>query len=312
MDNQSPTYSVVIPCYGTDKSIIELAKRIHLVFTDHIKENYEVIFIDDFSPNINTWTTLKDVKQMFPHNTSIIQLTRNFGKAGAVLCGFSKVKGDYVITLDDDLQQSPEDILKLIPYKEKNDVVIGYFKNKNHNFFKKSSSKIKRVFDYYLIGKPKHIHSTPFKLFQRKIVDEMVKIKTPYPFIAALMFYVTKNIKMIEVSHNKRMDGKSNFSTLKRIKQFSNLLINNSSFLLRFVAFIGLLTAFFSFSYGTLIFTKQLFFNGSKVAGWTSIMVVTLILGGLILLSIGITGEYLIRIIKGVESRPPFIIKKEL
>ena len=312
MGNQSPKYSVVIPCYGTDKSIIELAKRIHLVFTDHIKENYEVIFIDDFSPNINTWTTLKEAKQRFPHNTSIIQLTRNFGKAGAVLCGFSKVKGDYVITLDDDLQQSPEDILKLIPYKEKNDVVIGYFKNKNHNFFKKSSSKIKRVFDYYLIGKPKHIHSTPFKLFQRKIVDEMVKIKTPYPFIAALMFYVTKNIKMIEVSHNKRMDGKSNFSTLKRIKQFSNLLINNSSFLLRFVAFIGLLTAFFSFSYGTLIFTKQLFFNGSKVAGWTSIMVVTLILGGLILLSIGITGEYLIRIIKGVESRPPFIIKKEL
>ena len=312
MGNQSPTYSVVIPCYGTDKSIIELAKRIHLLFTDHIKENYEVIFIDDFSPNINTWTTLKDVKQMFPHNTSIIQLTRNFGKAGAVLCGFSKVKGDYVITLDDDLQQSPEDILKLTPYKEKNDVVIGYFKNKNHNFFKKSSSKIKRVFDYYLIGKPKHIHSTPFKLFKRKIVDEMVKIKTPYPFIAALMFYVTKNIKMIEVSHNKRMDGKSNFSTLKRIKQFSNLLINNSSFLLRFVAFIGLLTAFFSFSYGTLIFTKQLFFNGSKVAGWTSIMVVTLILGGLILLSIGITGEYLIRIIKGVESRPPYIIRKEL
>ena len=212
MGNQSPTYSVVIPCYGTDKSIIELAKRIHLVFTDHIKENYEVIFVDDFSPNINTWKTLKDVKQMFPQNTSIIQLTRNFGKAGAVLCGFSKVKGEYVITLDDDLQQSPEDILKLIPHKEENDVVIGYFKNKSHNFLKKNSSKIKRVFDYYLIGKPKHIHSTPFKLFQRKIVDEMVKIKTPYPFIAALMFYVTKNIKMVEVSHHKRKYDKSNFN----------------------------------------------------------------------------------------------------
>lgn len=312
MGNQSPTYSVVIPCYGTDKSIIELAKRIHLVFTDHIKENYEVIFIDDFSPNINTWTTLKEVKQMFPQNTSIIQLTRNFGKAGAVLCGFSKVKGDYVITLDDDLQQSPEDILKLIPHKEENDVVIGYFKNKSHNFLKKNSSKIKRVFDYYLIGKPKHIHSTPFKLFQRKIVDEMVKIKTPYPFIAALMFYVTKNIKMVEVSHHKRKYDKSNFNIFKRLKQFSNLLINNSSFLLRFVAFIGFLTSFLSFSYGLLIFIKQVFFDGSKIAGWTSIMVVSLILGGLILLSIGITGEYLIRIIKGVESRPPFIIREEL
>ena len=83
MGNQSPIYSVVIPCYGTEESIIELAKRIHLVFTDHIKENYEVIFVDDFSPNIKTWKTLKDVKQMFPQNTSIIQLTRNFGKAAS-------------------------------------------------------------------------------------------------------------------------------------------------------------------------------------------------------------------------------------
>jgi len=312
MKSTSPIYSIVIPCYGTDKSIIELAKRINLVFTDYIKENYEVIFIDDLSPNPNTWKTLKDVKQMFPNNTSIIQLTRNFGKAGAVLCGFSKVKGDFVITLDDDLEQSPEDILKLIPHKEENDVVIGYFKNKNHNFFKRSSSRIKRIFDYYLIGKPKNIHSTPFKLFKRKIVDEMVKIKTPYPYIAGLMFYVTKNIKMVKVSHHKRKYDKSNFNTFKRIKLFSNLLINNSSFLLRFVAFIGFATSFFSFSYGILIFTKQLFFDGSKVEGWTSIMVVNLILGGLILLSIGITGEYLIRIIKGVESKPPFIIKEEL
>ena len=117
---------------------------------------------------------------------------------------------------------------------------------------------------------------------------------------------------MVEVSHNKRKYDKSNFNSFKRLKQFSNLLINNSSFLLRFVAFIGFLTSFFSFSYGILIFTKQLFFNGSRVAGWTSIMVVTLILGGLILLSIGITGEYLIRIIKGVESRPAYIIRKEL
>ena len=307
-----PIYSIVIPCYGTDKSIIELAKRIDLVFTDHIKENYEVIFIDDLSPNINTWKTLKDVKKMFPHNTSIIQLTRNFGKVGAVLCGFSKVKGDFVITLDDDLQHSPEDILKLIPHKDQNDVVIGHFKNKNHNFFKRSSSRIKRIFDYYLIGKPKNIHSTPFKLFQRKIVDEMIKIKTPYPYIPALMFYVTKNIEMVEVSHNNRKYDKSNFNFFKRLKLFSNLLINNSSFLLRFVAFFGFIISFFSFSYGTLIFIKQLFFDGSKIVGWTSIMVVTLILGGLILLSIGITGEYLIRIIKGVESRPPYIIRKEL
>ena len=76
------------------------------------------------------------------------------------------------------------------------------------------------MFDYYLIGKPKHIHSTPFKLFQRKIVDEMIKIKTPYPFITALMFYVTKNIKMIEVSHNKRMDGNLFLTFLKESNYF--------------------------------------------------------------------------------------------
>jgi dolichol-phosphate mannosyltransferase/undecaprenyl-phosphate 4-deoxy-4-formamido-L-arabinose transferase len=189
-------------------------------------------------------------------------------------------------------------------------VVIGAFNNKRHSLFKILVSRIKSWFDQKLLGKPAHIQTGPFKLYRAEVVNAMLKIKTPYPFISALMFYVTQDIVMLELEHNARKFGKSGFTLKKMIRSFSNLLINNSSFLLQVVSVMGLTISIISFILGIYFIIKNLTI-GIGVPGWTSLIVVILITNGLILFAIGIVGEYLIRIISGVENRPPYIIRRQ-
>ena len=308
MPDNSSLYSIVVPVYDSTESVIELVARLQKVFKETIMESYEIILIDDKSPNSQTWDILNDMARKYKE-VKIVQLMRNFGKQGAMMCGFDQANGKYIITMDDDLQHLPEDIPKLIAYQD-HDVVIGNFKNKKHSIFKKTASSIKGWFDYKLIGKPRHLKVGPFKLFNSQVVENMIGIKTPYPFIPALMFYVTTDVVNVEVDHGLRKYGRSNFTLRKMLKLFSNLLINNSSFVLRKIALIGIYMSVINFGLGIFFILKRIMV-GSNISGWTSLMVVSLFTSGLILFSVGIVGEYLIRIINGIENRPPFIIRNQ-
>lgn len=301
------TYSVVIPVYNSTKSLVELVERLDNVFRNIVHDTYEVILVDDASPNPETWPTMKCLADKYDH-VKIAQLMRNFGKPGAVMCGFEQAQGDYIFTLDDDLQHFPEDIPKFIARKE-HDVVIGAFARKQHSWFKQLTSRIKGWFVYKLLGKPAHMQMGPFKLYKSAIVKSMLRIKTPYPFITALISYTTRDTAIVDVEHGKRKFGHSNYSTTKRLQTFSNLLINNSVYLLRVVAIIGISVSVISLVLGIFFIIKNLIFDIS-IPGWTSLIVVTLITNGIILFSVGVIGEYLLRIITGIESRPAYIVRK--
>lgn len=308
MPTDKVTYSIVVPVYNSTQSLIELVERVDRVFKCSVKETYEIILIDDASPNQETWFVMKNLAQHYPE-VQIIQLMRNFGKHGAVLCGFRQARGDYIFTLDDDLQHCPEDMPKFIDQKD-HDVVIGAFVHKEHPLFKQITSRIKGWFDHKLVGKPAHIKNGPYKLYNAAVVEAMLQIKTPYPFISALMFYATQDIVMVEIEHSKRKFGKSGFTLKKMFRSFSNLLINNSSFLLQIVAVIGISISGISFLTG-LFFVGKNIIIGIGVPGWTSLIVVTLVTNGLILFSVGVIGEYLIRIISSIENRPAYIVRKK-
>jgi len=301
------SYSVVIPVYNSTDSLLELSQSIDMVFRNSIKEEYEIIFVDDGSPNSETWPSLLHICEKYETVTAI-QLMRNFGKPGATICGLKQAKGKYIFLMDDDLQHLPGDFPEFIK-KNSHDVVIGYFPKKKHNFFKRQTSNLKGWFDKRLIGKPKNIKNSPFVLLQRNVVEAIINIKTTHPFISALIFNSTKDIVNVKLQHGKRKYGKSGYTLYKLLKQFSNLLINNSSFLLRIVAYTGFSFSLFSFLYGLFLIIKRILV-GSANPGWTSIMVLLLFTSGLILLSVGIVGEYLIRIIHGIEQKPAFIIRK--
>ena len=301
-------YSIVIPVYGTDRSLTELSERIKKVF-ENLEETYEIIFVDDDSPNPETWKTLKTISQSTTQ-VKAIKLARNFGKPGAILCGFMKSSGRYIITMDDDLQHLPEDIPNLIRHEE-HDVVVGRFSNKNHSFFKRFTSRLKSWFDYKLTKKPKNVVMGPFKLIKRRIVSNMLNIKTPHPFISSHILYFTRDIVNVDVKHASRPYEDSLFSPNRRLKQFSNLLINQSSFLLNLTAILGVLMSFSSFIGVLFLLWNKFVLEKSSVSGWTSTMIVLLLSSGLILFSVGIIGQYLIRIIHLTEIRPPFAISEE-
>ncbi|RMH69101.1 MAG: glycosyltransferase [Gemmatimonadetes bacterium] len=304
----STLYSIVVPVYNTAQSLVELSDRVHAVFEQLPAADYELIFIDDASPSPETWRVLTQLAQSNSH-IRIIQLMRNFGQQAATLCGMARARGDYIITMDDDLQHYPEDIPKLIA-QQHHDIVIIEFRKKYHSAFKRITSKLKGWFDHILIGKPKHIQLSSFRLIRRSVIDAMLTIHTPNPFIPALMFYVSKDIVGVPAEHGKRKEGKTGYTFGKLVRVFSNLIINNSAFLLKSIGYIGITISLFSFLLALYILIKKVVW-GVAIAGWSSLMVTILFIGGLLLFAIGVIGEYLLRIISGVEHKPTYVIRQQ-
>jgi glycosyltransferase involved in cell wall biosynthesis len=303
------TYSIIVPVYNSSNSLPELAERLRKVFEVKVKSEFEIIFVEDASPSHISWKTIQELVNRY-HFVKGIQLTRNFGNQAAMMCGFSNAEGEYIITMDDDLQHLPEDIPSLIKEKE-HDVVVGKFFAKKHSLFKRIASNIKGYFDYKLIGKPKSISLGPFKLFKRVIVDAMLQVKTPYPFIPALIFMVTTDVVNVNVNHAKRKYGKSNFTLGKMIRLFSNLLINNSSILLKMISYLGIAMSIFSLLFAVFIVYKK-FSGGIGVPGWTTITVIIALTSGIVMFSVGVIGEYLIRIIRNVEHQQAYFVRNKI
>lgn len=301
-------YSIVIPVYNSTDSISELTHRLRKVLIEELNSSFEIILIDDSSPNPNTWKTLTGLADQF-QDVKCIQLRKNFGKAGAILCGFNEAIGNYVFTLDDDLQHIPENIPRFIKHKS-HDVVMGLYLKKQHPLSKKLTSKVKAWFDNKITGKPTHLISNPFRMYKSEVVKLMVEMESPHPFISAMMYYLTSDIVTVDIEHAPRLGEKSKFSFRKRLSSFTNLLFNHSSFLLRVIAGIGIFVSILSFILG-LFYLLKTYFLGRPIPGWTSLIVIVLFTNGLVLLSVGVIGEYLIRIIKGVEKRRPYIVGKK-
>jgi dolichol-phosphate mannosyltransferase/undecaprenyl-phosphate 4-deoxy-4-formamido-L-arabinose transferase len=298
--------SIVIPVYGSTV-LEELAERIDAVFAALPEHRYELIFVDDHSPRPEVWPTLERLARERPA-VRAVQLTRNFGQQPATLCGLAESRGDVVITLDDDLQHSPEDIPKLLALADR-DIVIGQLTRSRHSLPRRLASRAKGFFDRVLIGKPGDLQLTSFRLLRRTVVDGVLSIRTPHPFLPALMFHVSKDVAGVPVSHGSRRHGRSGYTLRKLVRVFSNLLISNSSVVLRLVGWIGLLFSAASFLLAGLVVYKKLF-EDISVQGWASLMAAILLIGGLLLFGLGIVGEYLIRIIESSEARPTYFVRR--
>ncbi len=300
--------SVVIPVYNSTV-LEELTDRINAVFRDRPGVNYEIIFVDDSSPCPETWPTLERLARE-RSALRALQLTRNFGQQAATLCGLAEARGDFVITMDDDLQHAPEDIPKFLALTDW-DIVIGQFDRKRHNLFRRLTSRAKGYFDRIILGKPKGIQMSSFRMLNRTVVDGILSIRTPHPFLPALMFYVSQNVIGVRVGHSSRREGRSGYTLWKLMRVFSHLLINNSSLVLRLVGNLGLLFAGISFLMAALVIYQKLAHSVS-VQGWTSLLATQLLLGGLLLFSVGVVGEYLIRIIESSERKPTYFIRRRV
>lgn len=298
--------SIVIPVYKSSASLFELADRMRTVFEGSKDNEYEIIFVNDSPSWSETCDALTTLAKNDPRIVAI-ELTKNFGQQPATLCGMAHASGDYIITMDDDLQHAPEDIPLLLA-SFTHDAVIARFLVRRHSVFKRVASQIKGHFDEIVLGKPSSITMSSFRLVNSNIAKCMLARNTPYPFIPALLFEVTDDVVNVDVNHYSRPYGKSNYNLWRMFRIFSNLLISNSSLLLRSVGYIGFGVASLAFLYALVIVFRGLF-QDIPVTGWASTFTAILFFGGMILLTLGIVGEYLVRIIATTEHRATYFVR---
>lgn len=297
-------YSIVIPAFNSAATLQELVRRFECLFEEHIDARYEIIIVDDGSTDPSTWNTLKSLAQK--PAVSAIGLMRNYGKPGAIICGLGYAKGQWVLTIDDDLQQQPEDLLKLIRCKD-HDVVVGVLVDKRHSFGVRQTSKLKSVFDRWILKVP--CPMSPLKLIKAEVVKGMLAVSTPRPFIPALISSVTQDIVPVPITHSISQVGGSRYSYWRRLSQFSNLILGNSSVLLRAIGAIGAIASASGFVFALYTLLRVLL-GQAILPGWASLVIINLVFGGLILIALGINGEYLLRILENSSNKPAFLIRR--
>lgn len=269
----------------------------------------EVIFVNDASPNPKTWETLKLLCTQYTW-VKAITFTRNFGQQAATFCGLENATGDYILTMDDDMQHHPKNIQKFVTLAD-NDVVIGKITSRKSSVMDNLTTKMKSYFDFKVLGKPRNISLSSFRLIKASIVKEIIQIKNVKPFISASIFHITRNVVNVEFEHLARTEGRSNYTFAKRLKLFTLIIIDNSSVLINILRRIALFTFFTSLLFIAYLLYKK-FILGHVMIGWTSTILTIVLFGSLNLLGISVIGEYLIRIFPIIENRQTFVVKEKL
>lgn len=300
--------SIVVPCYNSQDSLMELVDRLQRTLK---KSWYELILINDASPD-NTWEVIELLSSKY-QEVKGINLMKNFGQHAALLCGLNHVNGEFIVTIDDDLQNPPEEIIRMIEELEKNpliDVVIGVPKEAKKSLVKKIGSNCLNRLTSIILDKPKDLKMSSFRVMRKRLVDEIKSNGTTNPAFGSLLLNYTRNIINLEVQHDERKYGASGYSLGKSIKLFLNNVLNYSTLPLRIVSNIGITASFIGLIMAIYYLFKY-FMGHITVPGWTTLIVIVLFFSGLILFALGIIGEYLIRIISEVNHSRQFVIKQK-
>ena len=298
--------SIVVPVYRSQECVKALVSRVDEYLND---VDYELILVNDCSPD-NSWEEIKKASQS-NRRIIAINLRKNYGQDNAIMAGFSNASGDCIVVMDDDLQHDPGDISMLVSELEKGDfdVCFAKFPKKRQKLWKNFGSWFNGKMAEIVLNKPKHIYLSPFKVIRKEVVDEILKYNGPYPYIDGILFLTTHNVTQCEVKHETRLAGEGNYTLWRSIAVWLKLMTNFSVLPLRIATFMGLGTSALGFLLAIFYFGRY-FVIGESVEGWTSLMVVNLIILGMILLALGAIGEYVGRSFIKLNRRPQYCIKE--
>jgi glycosyltransferase involved in cell wall biosynthesis len=300
-------FSVVIPVFNSEAYLPELFQRIKNVF-NNMQKTFEVIFVNDCSKD-NSYKVLKEIYEN-NQNVVFVDFMKNYGQQNALMCGFNYCNGQYIITLDDDLQNPPEEIPRLYEkIKEGYDAVFGSYSQKKHRAYKNLGSFFIRKLNHKIFKTADKIKFSSFRIIKKSIIDEIKLMRTPFPYISGMILSITSSVTNVEITHLQRAHGKSNYNIKKLINLSFNLLINYSSIPLRVVGSIGLIVSIVSFVFGCLYIMKKLFI-GTPVPGWTTIVVLISFYNSIILIIFFILGEYISRILREISNFRQFTTRE--
>ncbi len=298
--------SIVIPVYNSEDCISILHQELLKAFRDF--SSWELILVNDKSLD-KSWEKIEEACLLNP-KVKGVSLRKNFGQDNAILAGLKLAKGEYIVIMDDDLQHDPADIFKLYTECVKGfDVCYGRFSNKKQKTWKNAGSWLNGKLSEKLLNKPREIYLSPFKIISRELAQEMILFKSSYSYIDATILTLTSNITQVDVEHHPRRNGTGNYNFVKSSFVFFNHLTSYSVFPLRLVSITGFSAAFLSFIIAAFYLVQYLYAD-RRVEGWISLILLTIFFGGLILMSIGLIGEYIGRIFLSVSNRAQYSIEK--
>ena len=301
-------YSFVIPCYNSSQSISLVVKEIQDKMLEMQETEYEIILVNDHSKD-NTKEVIFSLADQ--PNIRAISLAKNSGQDAACLCGYKASKGDYVISLDDDGQNPANEVDKLInKLNEGYDVVIAHYPNKKHESWRNIGSKVNDIMEIEMLGKPKELYVGSYFIAKRFIIDQITQYTNPYPYIRGLLLSATDNIANVDVHHRSREFGTSQYTLKKLLGLWINGFTSFSVKPLRISTVIGGVIALLGFVM-TLYAVIHKLLHPEISAGWASLMSVTTMIGGMILLMLGMIGEYVGRIYISINHTPQYVIQEK-
>lgn len=299
--------SICIPCFRSAKTLPIVVENVKKQFNGR-NEDYQIVLVNDGSPD-NTFGVILGLCKEDPKITGV-NLSKNYGQPSAKMAALKHAIGDIVVFMDDDGQHPADGIFKLVDrLQEGYDVVYADFKNKQHSVFKRITSKMHNSIAEAMGNKPKGIRRSSFTAWNRTVVDAMARYKSPFISIGSFMMSITNKFANVEIEHQKRIEGSSGYTFKKLFAMWLNIFISFSMLPLRVATYFGFLFSSVGFV-GIIYLLIRKVFHPTKVAGYTSTMITVLFMSGVIMLILGIMGEYLGRIYMTVSGMSQYNVRE--
>ena len=302
--------SFVIPCYRSTVTLPGVVEEINSTMAERKDYEYEIVLVNDCSPD-DTFETIKTLASK-QDNILGLSLAKNFGQHGAIMAGLNETTGDIVVCLDDDGQTPANEVFKLIDAVNKGaDVAYASYPSKKHSFFRNFGSRVNDKMTCIMLGKPKELKISSYFAAKRFVVNEMIKYTKPFPYIMGLVLRSTKNIVNVEVNHRNREVGESGYTLGKLLSLWFNGFTAFSVKPLRIATASGAICAVIGFLYGIYTIIKKIFIRPEAlVTGFSALMSVIVFMGGMLMLMLGLVGEYMGRTYISMNNSPQYVIAK--
>ncbi|MBO4980764.1 MAG: glycosyltransferase [Lachnospiraceae bacterium] len=302
--------SFVIPCYRSEHTLPHVVAEIDSKMKELSQYEYEIVLVNDCSPD----NTLGTIRRLCQDRSNIkgLSFARNFGQHAALMAGLRQSEGDYVVCLDDDGQTPADEVDKLLEKLEEGyDAVYARYEHKQHSAFRNLGSKVNELMTRVMLDKPAELYISSYFAVQRFVVDDMIRYENSYPYVIGLVLRTTKNITNVVVNHREREEGTSGYTLKKLLGLWFNGFTAFSIKPLRIATVIGALAAVVGFLYGIYTIVKKLV-NPAVPLGFSSTMSAIVFFGGMIMLMLGLIGEYIGRIYISMNNSPQYVIRERI
>lgn len=301
--------SFVIPCYRSERTLPGVIAEIMEKMDAMEQYQYDIFLINDCSPD-NTLGTIRGLCEEH-ENIKGIDFARNFGQHSALMAGLRYSDGDYVVCLDDDGQTPADEADKLLGKLEEGyDAVYAQYEHKRHSAFRNLGSRLNDAMTRVMLGKPAELYISSYFGVKRFVVEDMIRYENSYPYVIGLVLRATRNIVNVTVNHRERREGVSGYTLKKLVGLWFNGFTAFSVMPLRIATAVGGCSAAIGFLYGIYTIVKRLLKPDVPI-GFSSMMSAIVFFGGIIMLMLGLIGEYIGRIYISLNNSPQYVIREK-